>query len=169
MSENKKSIELNQNDEEVWSRVVRCHLDFALASEEFLYGDIDRVSIIKKALRGKDRNTALFFLKWLSISELQQAFEELIYLSSSEHGGINVVHEAILSIPKEWLLNNITKMTEPYLQNGTGEEYRRFLELYFMIDIALAKDLANRASINDDYDIKEAGQEFLEKIEFLKQ
>jgi hypothetical protein len=48
--------------------------------------------------------------------------------------------------------------------NGTYDEYRRFLELYIEIDTELTKKLAMRAIQSPDFDIREAGEDFLIKI-----
>jgi hypothetical protein len=119
--------DMKPKDWEVWERVVRSHQAFILASKDFLSEGIDRATVIRKALQSNNRNTAIYFLQWLSYSELQQVFDVLIFLSSSEHGGIEEVRKAILSIPKEWLLENIELSVEPHLKHGTAEEYRRFL------------------------------------------
>ncbi len=71
------------------------------------------------------------------------------------------VYQAILSIPKEWLLENIEIVSEPYLGNGSGEVYRLFLGLFYKIDTELTRKLALRAL---EQDVREAGQDFLDRI-----
>jgi hypothetical protein len=160
--------DMKPKDWEVWERVVRSHQAFILASKDFLSEGIDRATVIRKALQSNNRNTAIYFLQWLSYSELQQVFDVLIFLSSSEHGGIEEVRKAILSIPKEWLLENIELSVEPHLKHGTAEEYRRFLELFLRIDIELTRKLARRALEQQEFDTREVGQEFLEKTDIAK-
>jgi hypothetical protein len=157
--------EIEPNGWDIWERLVQSHLAFSLASQEFLSEGIDRVAIIRQALQGNSRNTAIYILQWLPTSELQQVFDQLIFLSSSEHGGIISVRRAILSIPKDWLLENIELAVEPYLQNGTGEEYRRFLELYTYIDAQLTRRLALRALEQQDLDTRAVGQDFMDRME----
>ncbi len=46
------------------------------------------------------------------------------------------------------------------LRKGTDDEYRRFLELYELLDKNLLSDLANRAAASSDPDTREAGEDF---------
>jgi hypothetical protein len=85
-------------------------------------------------------------------------------LASWLHGETKVVHDIILSLPHEWVLSNIELIAEPYLQKGSDEEYRAFLYLYMQIDKDLTKRLASRAAIDSDFEIREAGIEYLEKL-----
>ena len=50
----------------------------------------------------------------------------------------------------------------PYLINGDMEEYRRYLELYLLLDEELTRKLAHRALAHSDPDVIEAGQDFIE-------
>jgi hypothetical protein len=72
--------------------------------------------------------------------------------------------EAILSLPKTWLLANIEKSAEGLLADGTDEEYRRLLELYIKIDDRLTEKLVKRALQHEDADIREAGEDFQEYL-----
>jgi hypothetical protein len=67
---------------------------------------------------------------------------DLVDLASVSHSDIELGRQAILSLPKNWLLENIEKSAEPLLKNGTDEEYRRLLELYIQIDRELTERLA---------------------------
>ena len=94
------------------------------------------------------------------IEERQSLLEALVDLASVAHSDIELVRQAILSLPKTWLLENLEKSAELLLKNGTDEEYRRLLELYFEIDNSLTERLAKRALQHDDPDIREAGEDF---------
>lgn len=83
----------------------------------------------------------------------------LVDLASISHSDIELGRQGILSLPKTWLLENIEKIAEPLLKNGTDEEYRRLLELYIQIDRELTERLAKRAQ-HEDSDIREVGEDF---------
>jgi len=120
---------------------------------------------MKSALLGKDRNIAIHLLQYLPQTEQIQLFGELVFLSSFSHGAVGTVHQVILSMPRDWVLNNIEQIAEPFLTKGTYDEFRRLLELYLELDRDLTSRLARRAAKNGDPDIREAGEEFLTKLE----
>ncbi|WP_169238278.1 hypothetical protein [Candidatus Roseilinea sp. NK_OTU-006] len=153
----------------VWRNLVEKHHsgnddDFAESISRFLANDIDRVAVMKQALRGKDRATAVYVLPRLPVSELQELFEELVFLASFSHGAVQAVRNVILSLPREWILDRIEDAAEPLLVNGTYDEYRRLLELYMDMDRHRAKKLALRAAASHDNDIKETGEDFLRRL-----
>ncbi len=76
--------------------------------------------------------------------------------------------DAILSLPSDWVLARIEQVSEPYLLTGTHEEYRRFLELYQELDHPLTLALAQRAASHPDPDIREAGEDFLERLKSVE-
>ena len=151
------------NDER-WRKVVVTHYEFTNAVQHFLNSDISRVKIMKQALRGPNRTTAIYLLPNIKVEELQSLFSELILLSSFSHGGIIVVRETVLRLPRQWVLDHIEEASEIYLSEGGFEEYRRFLELFILLDRDLTVRLARRASQSSDYDIREAGEDYLLKI-----
>jgi len=53
------------------------------------------------------------------------------------------------------VLERIEATTEPYLIDGGLEEYRRFLELYLLLDEELTRKLAQRALAHLDPDVDE--------------
>lgn len=158
------SEKLSKNNIAVWEHLVATYEAFALALRDFLVEDVDRVSLIKNALRSSDKNTAVYMLQYLRPSELQSLFDDLVFFSSFAHGSVEMVREAIVSLPREWVLANIEKAAEPFLSDGTYDEYRRLLELYVKLDHNLALKLAQRAAAQADEDIKEAGEDFLGKL-----
>jgi hypothetical protein len=151
-------------DAVIWSRLVRCHQAYAEASREFLASDVDRVKLVRRGLHGRDRSTALFVLKYMKAVELEQLFGDLVFLASFSHGAVHVVHNAILSLPRKWVLTNIETVAEPLLEKGTYDEYRRLLELYVELDHKLALKLGHRAIRHADPDIREAGEDFLGRL-----
>ena len=121
----------------------------------------DRISLLRSAFHGPDRVLGIMLLPYLKENEKMELFSDLIFLASFTHGGLTVVREAITSLPKEWLLTRIEETAEPYLKKGDYEQYRRFLELYSLIDQDITQRLAITALQSSDFDIKEAGEDFL--------
>ena len=129
--------------------------------QEFLRGCTDRVAAIQKGLQNPgERGTALRLFFYLSLSERQSLLDELVDLASVGHSDIELCREAILSLPKGWLLEHIECSVESLLADGTDEEYRRLLELYVRIDDRLTEKLVKRALQHEDIDVREAGEDF---------
>ena len=158
------SGQLSKDDLVVWDRLVQSHKTFSTTLRDFLDADVDRVGLVRRSLRGKDRSTAVYLLRSLSISELQELFGDLVFLASFSHGAIHTIRDTILCLPQEWVLGKIEDVAEPLLSDGTYDEYRRLLELYIELDYDLALRLAQRAAGQQDEDIREAGEDFLEKL-----
>ncbi|HVF57120.1 MAG TPA: hypothetical protein VM934_13275 [Pyrinomonadaceae bacterium] len=151
-------------DDDVWRRLVQSYNDFAAASKEFMSEGVDRVSLMREALRGRDRLTAIYMARYLDVAELEGLFDELVFLASFSHGAVQTVRDLILSLPRERVLSRIEEAAEPLLSKGDYDEYRRLLELYSELDKSLALKLARRAADEEDEDIREAGEDFLEKL-----
>jgi hypothetical protein len=171
------SEDVSQKDWKLWEHFVQTHEnfarsgeallaeDFAQSSKAFLAKGDDRVAILRRAFRGGyGKHTAVYILPWVPINELEQLFDELIRLAGEYTGYFLTVHTAILRIPKEWLLEHIEREVEPYLQKCDGVEYGIYLSLFHKIDIELAKKYALRALEQEDYDIREVGQDYLDTL-----
>ncbi|HCR69943.1 MAG TPA: hypothetical protein DIW23_00735 [Anaerolineae bacterium] len=156
---------LSQHDTEVWQRLVESEKEFYIASQAFLKSDVDRVSLLKEKLYSQEKNTAYYFLNYLKKEEVMQLFDVLVSLASTGHSNIKRVRDAILSLPHDWVIKNIEPLVEPLLIDGTDDEYRRFLELYYELDKDLTRKLAQRATQHTDPHIKEAGEDFLKILE----
>src|SRR5687767_4902225 len=116
---------LSQHDIEVWQRLVESEKEYYAASKAFLKGDVDRVSLMREKLVSREKNTAFYFLPYLSQDELLQLFDMLVPLASTAHSSIKRVRDAILSLPHDWVIENIEPLAEPLLADGTDDEYRR--------------------------------------------
>jgi hypothetical protein len=127
----------------------------------------DKIDAMRQALRGQERITALALAAALTSAERQQLFSKWVFLSSWAHGSIQVARDMIVSLPRDWVLSHIEREAEQYLRDGTYDEYRRFLELYDLLDRALTAILAHRAAAHSDFDIREAGEDFLERLGLL--
>lgn len=158
-------MNLRSEDEDIWQRLAESYIEYVSASQAFLAEGVDRVEIIRHALGSSQRHPAFVMLPYLKPAELMLLFDDLLCQASYAHGSIQTVRDAIVRIPRGWLLERIEGHVEPYLSAATDDqEYRRFLELYSEIDESLTLRLARRAAAHVNTDIREAGVDFLEKL-----
>lgn len=149
-----------QPDTEIWYQLLDKEKAYTETRQTFLNCH-NRVDLIRTALQNpSERATALKILEYLTDKERHGLFDELIQLASVGHSDIELVRSAILLFEKQWLLGNIENYAEPVLKHGTDEEYRRFLELYFIIDRQLSERLVAKALKHSDPEIQEAGEDF---------
>jgi len=146
---------------DLWQSLVTREIAYIESRQKFLNIGTDRVSILQTGLQNPgERGTALRLFFYLTLLERQSLLDELVDLASVSHADIELCREAILSLPKTWLLLNIENSAEGLLADGTDEEYRRLLELYIKIDDKLTHKLIKRALQHEDPDIREAGEDF---------
>ena len=156
---------IREHDQEVWRCLAEGYSAWMAASKTFFAEGVDRVALVRKALRsGSDRFAALHVLRSLATEERQDLFDDLVEWASTGHGSVLIFREAIASLPRDWVLSRIERTAEPLLRDGTYDEYRRLLELFIKLDRDLALRLARRAAVNPDEDIREAGLDFLDVL-----
>ena len=150
----------------LWRRLVETNAEYFGAVQDFLAPPNDRVLSIRHGLRagGVELATALRIFPYLSAPERIELFPDLVFLSSSAHGSLGVVRDLTMALPREYVLANLANASEPYLRDGTSDEYRRFLELFWLLDHAMVEQLAKRAANHCDVDIREAGNDFIDKL-----
>ena len=154
------------NQEDLLENLSASYLAYIQALHDFLALDVEtRISLIKQALKGKDKIIGIHLLLYLSSAEHMQLFDELVFLASYSHGSIERIRKTILSLPREWVVANIEQTAEPLIYNGTYDEYRRFLELYVLLDYDLAFRLARRALSHSAPDIREVGEDFFAAVQ----
>jgi hypothetical protein len=104
-------------------------------------------------------------LEHLNPEDLKESLPFLVEHSRSVHGHLHALRRLFLLLPKSWLVENVEAAVEPWLQTGDDEYYRRFLELYFLIDRQLTRRLVERAAASNNPDVRDAGMDFLKKLE----
>jgi hypothetical protein len=146
----------------LWRNLVEAERDFFTARHGFVTEADDRVGIIQQALhKPSERGAALRVLLSRPIPESQALFDDLVQLASVGHADLRLCQELIVRMPRSWVLSKIEASAERLLSEGTDEEYRRLLELYFQLDNDLTMRLASRAASHRDENISEAGRDFL--------
>lgn len=164
------NITNNPKDREIWERMASGWEALLAARNDFLRKGVDRVALVRQALDPdsdyRDEITAGFVLEYLSEDELKAIFGQLILWASWQNAINEDAEKAILRLPKEWLVENVEAIVEPYLQVGepfTRNNYWYFLHLYQVIDPDLNKKLVLRALKHDDEEIRLVGQQYIGK------
>lgn len=158
-------MDRQQADDALWAAVVAAEGRFVAARAAFVTGSGDRVGVLRRALgTAAQRGTALRLLPFCPPAERQQLFSELFALCSVGHADVLLCREAVLALPRQWVLDRIEPAAKNLLAVGGAEEYRRLLELYAELDDDLTRRLAERAVRHGDPDVREAGTDFLRRL-----
>ncbi len=154
--------DISEKDLAIWERLAKAHETYSSALQDFFTDGIDRVALIRKGLHDFDRHLVISVAKYLREAAHKQLFDDWITMVSWAHGSIQSFRDFILALPRDWVLERIEEAVESHLNEGTMDEYRRFLELYADLDTDLALRLAHREAGHGDPEIREAGEDFLE-------
>lgn len=150
---------------EVWHDLNLHFHGLMKARLRFFAKDVDRVALIRFALEKVHVSTVMYIAPSLNELERQQLFPEWLENASCLHGYALAARDVILSLPREWVIANVEELAEPFLQDGTEDEYRRMLELYRALGAKdLVEKLARRATKHQDWEVREAGQDFLDAL-----
>jgi hypothetical protein len=113
-----------------------------------------------------DINAALEIAKMLDTDGLKAIFDWLLDKASYGNAYTGTCEQLILSLPNQWLKDNIEKSAEPLLaQDDPYEESAQLLHLYHQIDPNLEIQLAKRLLENEDEEIRELGQDALDNLQ----
>lgn len=152
-----------KDNNEMWDRLVKSHLQFTQLLQQFFLLDVDRTSMLKEGFRKGDIATALYVLPYLPINEQSLLLDELLLFVTSP-GYSDAAKKILLSLPRDWLLANIEQASKSILISSDESDYRLLFELYLMLDVNLASNLAKKALEHSNKDIQEAGNDFMERI-----
>lgn len=150
------------NPMNLWQRVIDSHREYSQAFTEFT-GSADKIEILRRALRSKERNLALRAVPSLNVEERKALFPEWIHLARCAHSPFQVAWDVIESLPREWVLQNIEKEVDAILENEEETDYWMFLQLYSRLDNPLMRKLAARAAAHADPEIAELGRDWAGK------
>lgn len=155
----------SDSDNALWKHYVETYDAFLAAGMTFNAEVKDKVSVLKSAFRNGESRLALEIAQLLNEDDKKALFSELLGAASYSHGRARFAQEIILSLPHKWLLSNIEKYSVPLLVSADYETYRGLLTLYFKIDASITRKLAEQALSSEDEDIKDAGLDFITKLE----
>lgn len=153
--------------EALWRNLVEAHRAFIEARMALLANSDLVVDLVRAALdRPSERSLAIDVARCLSEDDRKKLLPDLLQLSCYAHGlyAHSLADEAtelLMSLPREWLIENIESHAEHILRDATYEEYRMLIRIYDRLSPAIAERLAERALQSEDDDIKEAGDDYL--------
>ncbi len=120
-----------------------------------------RIEMVRTALRTPDDQLLGITIVWdLSEEERKQCLPELVALAGSQHSPFDQARRLILSLPHRWTIEHVESEVERHLTDGDEDDYRRFLELYSLLDPNLVSRLSQRAIQQPNTAIQEVGEEF---------
>jgi len=148
-----------------WLELERAHAGFLEQLRVFLSGDKEeKTEFLQERYRANPR-LVIDVLEQLNPEDLKELLPFLVEHTRSVHGHLQTLRRLFSLLPKRWLVENVEATVEPWLQTGDDEYYRRFLELYYSIDRQLTRRLAERAVASNNPDVRDAGTDFLKKLE----
>ena len=156
---------LSEAERSAWSGLVESHRAF-IDSRMALLRQGRAAELVRAGLDDPaERAAALSIVPCLDEAGQKSLFPDLLALASYGHGLTEEAVALLAALPRPWVLENIERHAEPLLQQGSYEEYRMMLRIYDELGAsALAKQLAARAAGTADPDIREAGEDFLERL-----
>ena len=156
-------------DADSWDNVLKAYELYRDAENELLKSP-NRVQLIHKAIKSErsGRQSLAFRLIWrLTDVEKQQLAGMLLDYGFSAQYTYDC-RDLLLSLPREWLLENIERLAEPFLAEMSAPDlyqyYGTTLWLYSQIDRELTQRLVKRALEHPYPDVREFGKDYLEKL-----
>jgi hypothetical protein len=155
---------MESNSINLWQQLVKGFGAYTQALDSFFSAGVDRVALIRKVIGTGDRNVVVTVARYLKEDEHKQLFDIWVGGASTANSVVHMFRKFILALPRDWVMERIESAAEPYLASGDMDEYRRFLELYLLLDVNLTRKLAQRAVEHQNPEIREAGSDFLELL-----
>ena len=154
------------DDRELFLDLATADDKLTAARARFLQEARNKEAVLRQALREpSERGPALRLLPYVDGHVRQALLPTLIGLAVHDHRDLFAVREAILTLDRSWLVENIERTAAGLLPEFGDMEYRRLLELYDDLDDGLTQRLALKALASGDPDIREVGEEFADDPE----
>ena len=161
---------LSQKQKDIWKRYQESY-EVYIAATGTLFGELnpkERVEVVRWAFKNQQPRAALEATELMKPEERKELLDVLIGFTHANSRWREFVTKLILEIPRDWLVENIEKYTEPILdQFEDYTDYSGFLWVLHEIDQKLAIRLAERAARSTNYDVREIGEYYL--TEYLEQ
>ena len=122
-------------------------------------------AVLRSGLRNREeKDCVLRLVRNLGPEIREELLEEFVQLAcqSSYVPSILQAREILAALPRNRTVARFEHAIEPILASGDEWIYRRALEAAALLDVGLTLRIAERASQNQDPEIKNAGDEFLE-------
>jgi len=154
------TMNAESKDSQLWADLCEAENAF-YAARMALYRDVqDLHALIENALKVvAQRGTALRLLEIRPEQDIRRHLATLVYLASVGHCDIALCRSVLLRIDRDWLIENIDAHVVEVLRNGDDEEYRRFAELYQLLDADLLRAHLDRCACHPSEDIKEIAED----------
>jgi hypothetical protein len=149
-----------------WDRLIEVRNEYHSILGNMLASDRSTVVefVNESLLKPNERYVALAVAESFTPDELKNIFKNLVLTASWAHAHTMTARNLVLKIPCEWVLQHIETVMEPILATGEPDEFRRMMELAWKIDRALLLRICKRAVIHPNSEIREAGEDFIEKL-----
>ncbi len=150
----------------IWQRLLEAEVELLLAQHElFTRCQPALIQILRASLHSpKERQTAFRIASLIYDSEQRKAlFTDFLQLACEPTYVPTIIaaRRAILSLPRDWVLEKIEIEAANLLDWDDDWLQRRFLELCSLLDRDLTIRAARKAATHQNPDIKEAGEDFL--------
>src|SRR3954451_22955678 len=130
----------------LWNNVVEKYRDYVRARMELFRHTSSIVDILRHALKNiNHRIVALEIAEILDQEKKKQLLTDLLPIACYPKGDSYLAWNIILSLPKNWLVENIEVASESMLQSNNSADYIGLLGLCRSIDAGLARKIAERA------------------------
>jgi hypothetical protein len=153
---------------DLWREYVDAEVRYNLARARFVAASRQqRHELLTSALEHggpSERHAALQLLRARPESERIAALPALVRVASHEQGLALLVRDVIGSISRRRMVENIEQYSDPLLESGGWEEYRRLAELFITLDAGLLSRLVRRAAQSRDPDIREVADDFCDRV-----
>jgi len=156
--------DLSNEDSVIWRNLVQAHYAWTNAWFSFTNENVDRVALVRYALRTGELATAFTAARYMREAEILELFPEWLDWAIHSQNYFDSAFEIIMQLPHEWVLQHIEATAEPLLKGANHDEYSALLSLYSHLDYGLAMQLAQRMETHPDPEVQERGSEFLEEL-----
>jgi hypothetical protein len=153
---------LSGADRRLWEECLNKRSDLLQSYQRLLEKAKDKVAVVRNGLGTTGgRDCALSIMAILESSEQQSLFDAVLRVACDHHRFVGQARAVILTMPRQWVLENITRYGDALLLQADHDMWRRFLELCEVLDTSVLKRFAERASKSADPDAARAGRGFL--------
>jgi len=151
----------DENAVALWNQYVQARQQVEILNHRLF---AEERTMIPELIRRSLKDECLYALEaaaMLPIEERKELLPDLVAVASYAGAHLVRAQQLILSFPIDWLIQNIEAASEPLLEYGDAEEFRRILELYSQLQPALTARLAERASTHTNPEVRPAGEDFM--------
>jgi hypothetical protein len=158
------SNELSEQAVSSWNEYTRLWYEYSTAGYNLcLTHRSELAALVKRGLHSAhDAPIAFKVAETLTAEEKRTLLPDLLgWCSSAKYG--STPRDLILDMPHDWLIETIEMAAEPALSQNDFLDWVNILSLFADIDLNLAHRLAQRMLVHSDSELREWGEEFLNK------